>query len=78
MYYIKIMSVLQANGLDEHFNQSFQTMLKKYVQDKKKSWDEYIDTCVLAYNTSRHESTTFTPFELMFGMPCLSSCGCRW
>ena len=27
----------------------------------------YLDTCVYAYNTSRHESTKFTPFELMFG-----------
>ena len=60
-------TVLQANGLDERFNQTLQTMLTKYVQDKKESWDEYIDTCVFAYNTSQHESTTFTPFELMFG-----------
>ena len=26
-----------------------------------------LDTCMFAYNTSRHESTNFTPFELMFG-----------
>ena len=30
-------------------------------------WDEYIDTCVYAYNTSTLESTKFSPFELMFG-----------
>lgn len=42
-------------------------MLTKYVHDKKNSWDDFIDTCVFAYNTSKHESTTFTPFELMFG-----------
>ena len=58
---------MQANGLDERYNQTLQTMLTKYVQDKKNTWDEYIDTCVFAYNTSQHESTTFTPFELMFG-----------
>ena len=23
--------------------------------------------CVFAYNTSQHESTRFTPFEIMFG-----------
>ena len=54
---------MQANGLDERYNQTLQTMLTKYVQDKKNTWDEYIDTCVFAYNTSKHESTTFTPLN---------------
>ena len=42
-------------------------MLTKYIQGSKDEWDEYLDTCLFAYNTSQHESTTFTPFELMFG-----------
>lgn len=42
-------------------------MLVKYVYDKKSLWDEYIDTCVYAYNSSVHESTEYSPFELMFG-----------
>ena len=41
-------------------------MAAKYVQCKK-NWDEHLDTCVFAYNTSCHESTPFTPFILMFG-----------
>ena len=41
-------------------------MLSKYVK-KKKNWDDFIDTCIFAYNTSHHESTSFTPFNLMFG-----------
>ena len=31
------------------------------------NWDGFVDTCVFAYNTSRHESTLHTPFEGMFG-----------
>lgn len=58
---------LQANGLDERYNQTLQNMLVKYVHNKKDAWDEFLDTCVYAYNTSVHESTCFTPFELMFG-----------
>lgn len=42
-------------------------MLTKFVGSKKESWDEFLDTSVFAYNTSRHKSTMFTPFELMFG-----------
>ena len=42
-------------------------MLCKYIQEKKEKWDDYLDTCTFAYITSRHESTKFTPFEIMFG-----------
>ena len=54
-------------GLDERFNQTLQNMLVKFAAKKKRRWDEFFDTCVFAYNTSQHESTCFTPFELMFG-----------
>ena len=42
-------------------------MLVKFVRNKKEDWSSYLDTCVFAYNTSRHESSKFTPFQLMFG-----------
>ena len=38
-----------------------------FVSTKKTKWSSYLDTCVFAYNTSRHDSSRFTPFELMFG-----------
>ncbi len=41
-------------------------MLVKFVSNKREDWSSYLDTCVFAYNTSRHSSTKFTPFELMF------------
>ena len=30
-------------------------------------WDDLLDTCIYAYNASVHVSTSFTPFEVMFG-----------
>ena len=42
-------------------------MLRKYIQEKEEKWDDYLDTCSFAYNTSKHESTEFAPFEIMFG-----------
>ena len=38
----------------------------KYISEKKDSWEDYLDTCIYAYNTSKQESSKFTPFELMF------------
>ena len=42
-------------------------MLVKYVFNKQEQWSSYLDTCVFAYNTSRHDSSKYTPFFLMFG-----------
>ena len=39
-------------------------MLVKFIMDV---WDVFLDTCVYAYNASVHESTSFSPFEVMFG-----------
>ena len=61
------LSILKANGLDERFNQMLQSMLGKVTASKKEAWSSYLDTCVFVYNTSRHKSSKFSPFELMFG-----------
>ena len=53
--------------MDERFNQTLQNMLIKYIDPKKNLWAQFLDTCIFAYNTSAHESTKFSPFELMFG-----------
>ena len=42
-------------------------MLVKFIDEKKERWQDVLDTCVYAYNTSKHESTKFSPFEIMFG-----------
>ena len=42
-------------------------MLVKYTWTRKETWDEHLDSCVFAYNTSQQESTLYSPFEVMFG-----------
>ena len=42
-------------------------MLIKFIDSKKDSWEDYLDTCVYAYNLAKHESSKFSPFEVMFG-----------
>ena len=56
----------QSNGLDERYNQTLQRMLSKAAMGHKKMWDEFIDSAAFAYNTSTHESTAYTPFEVVW------------
>ena len=53
--------------MDERWNQTLKHMLVKFTHDRKEEWDVFLDTCVFAYNTAKHESTLFSPFECMFG-----------
>ena len=46
-------------------------MLVKFVHHKKEVWDDFLDSSVYAYNTAVHESSHFTPFDLMFGRKAL-------
>ena len=39
----------------------------KLLNGDKAAWDEHLDQCIFAYNTSRHESSKNSPFEVMFG-----------
>ena len=52
--YIVLYFFNQANGLDERFSQTLQKMLVKYVASKQELWEDYLDMCVFAYNTSKH------------------------
>ena len=58
--------VTNGTPYDKRFNQTIQNMLVKFVNTRKSEWNRFLDTCVFAYNTSRHKSTKFTPFEVMF------------
>ena len=42
-------------------------MLSKVVSDDEYSWDLHLPTLMLAYRTSRHETTGATPFSLVYG-----------
>lgn len=57
----------QCNGLVERFNHTFADMLSMYVRSRHDNWDDAIDFVVFAYNTSRQETTGFTPFLILYG-----------
>ena len=53
--------------MTERYNQTFKQMLAAYINMNQDNWDEFIHQLNMAYNTSVHKATKFTPFELLFG-----------
>ena len=57
----------QCNGMVERFNRTLLDMLSTAVGNNQADWQQHIRKLCLAYNSSVHSSTGFTPFFLMFG-----------
>ncbi|XP_046346791.1 uncharacterized protein LOC124127440 [Haliotis rufescens] len=56
-----------GNGICDCFNRTLCNLLGTLDQDRKKTRKAYIGPLVHAYNCTRHESTGFAPFILMYG-----------
>ena len=57
----------QSDGLVERFNRTLLDMLAKAVRERPFDWEEHLPRLCLAYNSSVHPTTGYTPFYLMFG-----------
>lgn len=57
----------QSNGTIERFHRSLNTMLGKVVDERQKTWDEYVPGALAAYRATPHESTGYSPNMLVFG-----------
>lgn len=51
----------------ERFNRTLLSMLGTLEEKDKSCWREFVRPLVHAYNCTKHESTGFSPYELMFG-----------
>ena len=51
----------------KRFNRTLEAMLSKYVSDSQRDWDMHLPLVMIAYHSSVHEVTTFTPYFMMFG-----------
>ena len=57
----------QGNGQVERFNRKLLSMLRALPEKQKSRWSDHLNKVVHAYNCTRHDSTGFSPFYLMFG-----------
>ncbi|KAM0730323.1 Retrovirus-related Pol polyprotein from transposon 17.6 [Formica fusca] len=56
----------QSNGSLERSHHALGEYLKQYANEQKQ-WDRWISLAMFNYNTSVHEATKHTPYELVFG-----------
>jgi len=56
-----------GNGACERFNRTLLGMLGTLEHGNKLDWKSHVGSLVHAYNSTRHETTGYTPYELMFG-----------
>ena len=57
----------QSDGMVERFNRTLTTMLSNFVNDNHSDWDEYLPYVMMAYRSTTHETTGFSPNSLMLG-----------
>ena len=57
----------QSNGLVERFNRTLLNMLTKFVSSDQRDWDQKLPLLMLAYRSSEHESTGYSPNKMMLG-----------
>lgn len=57
----------QCNGQTERFNRTLIQMIKAFIKDDQRDWDQHLGCLAAAYRSSQHETTGFTPNFLMLG-----------
>ena len=59
-----------SDGLVERFNRTLLMMLAMFAGENRDNWEDLLPAVMMAYHSSVHESTGFSPYRLMFREKC--------
>eukprot|EP00253_Pinus_taeda_P006407 PITA_06407 len=68
---------LQANGQVEAVNGVLKTMIHRLVGNHKTNWHQILYLVLWAYRTSVKTTTSFTPFQLAYGLEAILPIDCQ-
>ena len=57
----------ESDGMVEHFNRTLLMMLAIFTGENRDDWDDLLPAVMMAYRSSIHEPTGFSPYRLIFG-----------
>ena len=57
----------QVDGQVKRMNRTPISMMKTLPEKFKSNWKDHVNKLAFAYNCTRNNSTTFSPFQLLFG-----------
>jgi hypothetical protein len=57
----------QTNAHAERFNRYLAAALSLYVNPSQRDWDLYLPAAIMAYRSSVHDVTKFSPYYLLYG-----------
>jgi hypothetical protein len=57
----------ETDGKTERTNQILEDMLRMYVMDQQKHWEEFFPLVEFAYNNNYQSTIKMAPFEFLYG-----------
>jgi hypothetical protein len=58
---------LETGGQTERTNQILEDMLRMYIMDQQKHWEEFLPLIEFSYNNSYQSTINMVPFEFLYG-----------
>ena len=68
----------QGNAMIERANQTIEESLTKYVGEHHNTWCKYTQLIMMAYRSSDHTVTKYSPYYLLFGASCALPIDCMY
>ena len=64
----------QGNSQCQRFNRTMFGLLKTLTKEQKDDWAPHLPALTFAYNATPHSTTSYQPYELMFGQKVPAPC----